>query len=89
MMTLLTLVLCIGILISALLATYLERRVAAVVSAGLVGLFASVTYVILSAPDVAMTEAAIGSGITTVIFLYALSKTKEQPREQLEDQADE
>jgi len=79
MMTLLTLVLCIGILISALLAAYLERRVAAVVSAGLVGLFASVTYVILSAPDVAMTEAAIGSGITTVIFLFALSKTKQQP----------
>ncbi len=76
MMTLITLVLCIGILISALLATYVKRRVAAVVSAGLAGLFASVTYVILSAPDVAMTEAAIGSGITTVIFLFALSKTK-------------
>ena len=89
MMTLLTLVLCIGILISALLATYLERRVAAVVSAGLVGLFASVTYVILSAPDVAMTEAAIGSGITTVIFLFALSKTKEQPAKQSGKKADE
>ena len=76
MMTLLTLVLCIGILISALLATYLKSMVAAVVSAGLVGLFASVTYVILSAPDVAMTEAAIGAGITTVVFLFALSKTR-------------
>lgn len=81
MMTLITLVLCIGILISALLATYLKRRVAAVVSAGLAGLFASVTYVILSAPDVAMTEAAIGSGITTVVFLFALSKTKDEADE--------
>ena len=89
MMIFLTLVLCIGILISALLATYLERRVAAVVSAGLVGLFASVTYVILSAPDVAMTEAAIGSGITTVIFLFALSKTKEQPGKQAGEKSDE
>ena len=89
MMTLLTLVLCIGILISALLATYLERRVAAVVSAGLVGLFASVTYVILSAPDVALTEAAIGRGITTVIFLFALSKTQEQPAKQSGKKADE
>jgi uncharacterized MnhB-related membrane protein len=76
MLTILTIVLCLGILISALLATYLENIVAAVVSAGLVGLFASVTYVILAAPDVAMTEAAIGSGITTVIFLFAVSKTR-------------
>jgi len=76
MLTLLTLLLCIGILVSALLATYLRSMVAAIVSAGLVGLFASVTYVILAAPDVAMTEAAIGSGITTVVFLFALSKTR-------------
>ena len=76
MMTLLLLVLCIGVLTSAVLATYLENMVAAVVSAGLVGLFASVTDVILSAPDVAMTEAAIGAGITSVIFLFALSKTR-------------
>ena len=78
MMTILTVLLCAGILISALLATYLKNTVSAIVSAGLVGLFASVTYVILSAPDVAMTEAAIGSGITTVVFLFALSKTREQ-----------
>ncbi|MDZ4168172.1 MAG: hydrogenase subunit MbhD domain-containing protein [Coriobacteriia bacterium] len=27
------------------------------------------------APDVAMTEAAVGAGITTVLFLLAISKT--------------
>lgn len=27
------------------------------------------------APDVAMTEAAVGAGITTVLFLVAISKT--------------
>ncbi len=48
---------------------------AAMVSAGLSSLFASVCYVLLAAPDVAMAEASIGSGLSTLIFLYAIRKT--------------
>jgi len=76
MITFLTILLCAGILISALLAVQLGSIVSAVISAGLVSLFASVIYVILAAPDVAMTEASIGSGLTTMIFLYAIRKTR-------------
>jgi energy-converting hydrogenase B subunit D len=76
MLVITTIVLCIGIVISGLLAVYLKSVVSAVVTAGLAGLFASVTYVLLGAPDVAMTEAAIGSGLTTLVFLYAIHKTK-------------
>jgi uncharacterized MnhB-related membrane protein len=72
----LTPLLCAGILISAVLAVVLESTVSAVVTAGLTGLFASVIYVTLGAPDVAMTEASIGSGLTTVIFLYAINRTR-------------
>lgn len=32
------------------------------------------------APDVAMTEAAVGAGITTVLFLIAISKTTRRER---------
>lgn len=74
-------ILGIGMLITALLAIQLENMVAAIVSAGVVSLFASILFLLLSAPDVAMTEAAIGSGLTTVIFLYALKKIKTQPQE--------
>ena len=74
--TLLTLVLCAGILISGLLAVLLDNMLSAIISAGLASLFASVVYVVLAAPDVAMTEASIGSGLTTMIFLYALRKTR-------------
>jgi energy-converting hydrogenase B subunit D len=69
--------LCAGILISAVLAVILDHPASAVISAGLTSLFAAVTYVILAAPDVAMTEASIGSGLATVIFLYALNRTRE------------
>ena len=76
MIDFLFLMLCLGILVSAFLAVYLQDTVSAVVSAGLTSLFASVTYVVLAAPDVAMTEASIGSGLATVIFLYAVRRTR-------------
>lgn len=74
-------VLSVGIVIAAILAIQLKDLVAAIVSAGVVSLLASILYLLLASPDVAMTEAAIGSGLTTVIFLYALSKMKQQERE--------
>ncbi len=48
----------------------------AIIAAGVVSLFASVLFLLLSAPDVAMTEAAIGSGLSTLIFFYVLNKIK-------------
>ena len=74
--TLSTIVLCAGILIGGLLAVILDNMISAVISAGLASLFASVVYVVLAAPDVAMTEASIGSGLATMIFLYAIRKTQ-------------
>jgi uncharacterized MnhB-related membrane protein len=73
-----TLLFCAGILVSGVLAVTLQRPVSAVIAAGLTSLFASVTYVFLAAPDVAMTEASIGSGLATVIFLYAIMRTRKQ-----------
>lgn len=75
-LTLLTIVLCAGILVGGILAVLLENIISAVICAGLSSLFASVVYVVLAAPDVAMTEASIGSGLTTMIFLYAIRKTQ-------------
>jgi uncharacterized MnhB-related membrane protein len=77
MIEILMILLCAGILVSGVLAVRLDSLVGAVVSAGLASLFAAVTYVILAAPDVAMTEASIGSGLSTAIFLYAVRRTRE------------
>ncbi|MGD2074521.1 MAG: DUF4040 domain-containing protein [Gammaproteobacteria bacterium] len=76
MIEILMILLCAGILTGGILAVRLESTVGAVVSAGLASLFAAVTYVLLAAPDVAMTEASIGSGLSTVIFLYAIRNTR-------------
>lgn len=75
MLELLVLLVCGSILISGVLAVLLSNMMTAMVSAGLASLFAAVSYVLLAAPDVAMAEAAIGSGLATLIFLYSIRKT--------------
>ena len=75
MLELLILMVCGGILVSGLLAVCLHNLMAAMVASGLASLFASVSYVLLAAPDVAMAEAAIGSGLATLIFLYTIRRT--------------
>lgn len=78
MITILIVLLGIGMILAAIAAVYLRNMVSAIIAAGIVSLFASVMYLILAAPDVAMTEAAIGAGLSTVIFLYAMKKTRDR-----------
>ena len=61
---------------TALVAVMTRKLVTSILAAGLVSLLASVIYLLLAAPDVAMTEAAIGSGLSTFIFFYVLRKVK-------------
>jgi energy-converting hydrogenase B subunit D len=75
MLELLVCLICAAIIASAILAVTLRGVLAAAVSGGLATLFAAVCYVLLGAPDVAMTEASIGSGLSTLIFLYAIRRT--------------
>jgi uncharacterized MnhB-related membrane protein len=60
----------------AIAALWVKKVRTAVLSAGIVSLIASILYLLLAAPDVAMTEAAIGSGLTTIIFFYVLNKIR-------------
>jgi uncharacterized MnhB-related membrane protein len=58
------------------IAIYHKNMIVAIIAAGALGLFASVLYLLLAAPDVAMTEAAIGSGLSTIIFFYVLNRIR-------------
>ena len=80
------LLLPMGVLLSvamigmAAVALFASRRITAVLAAGLVSLFASVLFLLMFAPDVAMTEAAIGSGLTTFLFLFVLGRMRREGR---------
>ena len=71
-----SLILVIAMIVSALMAISKKRLSIAILSAGLVSLIASVMFLLLAAPDVAMTEAAIGSGLTTFLFFFVLGRVR-------------
>lgn len=58
----------------------LRDLLAAVVLTGLYSLVAAGAFVVMDAVDVAFTEAAVGSGISTILFLGALSFTRHEQK---------
>ncbi len=70
--TFLLVVLGLICLLAALYAIRTRKTLHAVIASGVISLTASIIFLLLGAPDVAMTEATIGAGLTTVVFLYAL-----------------
>lgn len=54
----------------------LQDLLSAVILLGLYSLVAAVVFVVMDAVDVAFTEAAVGSGISTILLLGALSFTQ-------------
>ncbi len=68
---------CLLMIVVAVTATAVRSLVSAVIMVGVVSLLVSYLFLRMGAPDVAMTEAAIGAALTTVIFLIALRRTGE------------
>jgi len=66
-------------LIGGVAALHMKDTVSAILAAGSVSLVASLIYLLLGAPDVAMTEAAIGSVLTTVVFLFSWTRIQRHP----------
>jgi energy-converting hydrogenase B subunit D len=59
---------------AALAVMLLDNLLAAVAAASVVSLGVSVMFVMLRAPDVAMTEAAVGAGLSSLILALALRR---------------
>jgi energy-converting hydrogenase B subunit D len=75
--TILLILLAVISLAAAIYAVLAKKLLNAVIASGVISLLASIMFLLYAAPDVAMTEAAIGSGLTTVVFLYALKHIRE------------
>ncbi|MEN8007496.1 MAG: hydrogenase subunit MbhD domain-containing protein [Candidatus Krumholzibacteriota bacterium] len=73
----LDLLICLVTVLAAVGAMRSRNLVSAAVMVGAVSLMVSYLFVRMSAPDVAMTEAAIGAGLSTLIFLIAIRRTGE------------
>ncbi len=76
MINLAIIIMGILMIIAAIYAFRTEKLINSIIASGVISLIVSVIFLILAAPDVAMTEASIGSALTTIVFLYALVKIK-------------
>lgn len=79
----------LAFVLAAALATAVLRDVlGAIIAFATYSLGIAVVWVVLQAPDVGLTEAAVGAGVTTVLFLLTIAKTVRPSGEQLLERLD-
>ena len=64
------------IIICAVATVFTKRLLTAVVIYMSFSLIMSIIWVLLQAPDLAITEAAVGAGITSILYFVTLEKIK-------------
>lgn len=69
-------ILLASIVVCALATIFTKRLLIAVVIYMSFSLIMSIIWVLLQAPDLAITEAAVGAGITSILFFVTLDKIK-------------
>ena len=60
----------------AIFAIETKKLLTSVIMLSAMSLLSVILFVIMKAPDVAITEASVGAGLTTAIFLLSLRKLK-------------
>ena len=76
MVTILDVVIVLGLVISAILACHFENLLSAVIALGVTGVFCAAEFLVMHAPDVAISEAAVGAALTPIVFIVALRKMR-------------
>ena len=76
LVTILNILVVLGMVITAILAVHFDNLLSSVIALGATGLFAAAAFLVLHAPDVAISEAAVGAALTPLIFIVALRKVK-------------
>lgn len=68
--------LLVGLIVSSVAALTQKKLLNAVIIFSVFGLIMSLIWVSLQAPDLAITEAAVGAGVTGVLLFLTLKKTE-------------
>ena len=76
LVSILNILIVLGMVITAILAVHFDNLLSSVIALGATGLFAAAAFLVLHAPDVAISEAAVGAALTPLIFIVALRKVK-------------
>jgi len=74
--TIVSLILIIVMIITALIAAEMKDLLSAAIALGVMSLVISILFYMLQAPDVAITEAAIGAALSMAVVIFAIKSTK-------------
>lgn len=70
------------LIVTAIVASLIDDILSAVIALSVFGTLLAIVFAVLQAPDVALTQAVVNSGLLTSLFLVAYSQTrKSQPPE--------
>ncbi|MBN2101677.1 MAG: DUF4040 domain-containing protein [Candidatus Aenigmarchaeota archaeon] len=76
----LTLVILVSMVVLSVLAVNAKDLLYASIYLAGVSVMVSVLFIVLSAPDIAMTEAAVGAGLSTFFFIATVKKTERREK---------
>ncbi|WP_284014274.1 DUF4040 domain-containing protein [Halobaculum litoreum] len=76
-------VLLVFVLATAVATAVLRDVLAVIIAFAAYSLGIAVVWLLLRAPDVGLTEAAVGAGVTTLLFLLTIAKTVRPPSDEL------
>lgn len=66
----------VGMVVAAVMAVHFEKLLSSVIALGVTGIFAAAEFLLLHAPDVAISEAAVGAALSPLIFIVTLKKLR-------------
>jgi energy-converting hydrogenase B subunit D len=64
------------IVVVALLSLYARDLITAVILSSVASLLSCLVFILLKAPDVALTEAAVGAGVSALVFVWVIHRTE-------------
>lgn len=79
--TIIIVILVLLLIATAIFAVMQKDLLYATIATGVISLILSILFFLMQAPDVALTEAAIGIALTTIIFVFAIRHTSRREDE--------
>lgn len=67
-----------AIIIASFMAITAKKLINSIFFFSFTGVGATILFALMKAPDVALTEAAVGTGLVTLVFLSTLRKTSKE-----------
>lgn len=71
----------IGMVIAGASLLFIEELLPCIIAISVLGAFMAIEFLLLSAPDVALAEAAVGAILTPIIFIITLKKISNKKKE--------